>query len=133
MTGDGALYSPPAQAGRSSPPCCRPPSRGSSAVAHLPWNCFAQHIVDLLKVWEQNSFAIAMSQPTNSKLLVEKQGPVTPVIINRPEVRNAVDSETARAAAFAEFEAGPEADVAVLTGAGGPVCRGSGAPRPAGG
>lgn len=68
-----------------------------------------------------------MSQPTSSKLLVEKQGPVTTVIINRPEVRNAVDSETARAlaAAFADFDADPDALTAVLTGAGGYFCAGA--------
>lgn len=68
-----------------------------------------------------------MSQPTSSKLLVEKQGPVTTVIINRPEVRNAVDGETARAlaSAFAEFDADPDALAAVLTGAGGAFCAGA--------
>ena len=62
-----------------------------------------------------------------SKLLVEKQGPVTTVTINRPEVRNAVDSETARAlaGAFAEFEADRDACAAVLTGAGGTFCAGA--------
>lgn len=79
----------------------------------------------MLKVCEQTPFcAIAMSQPTSSKLLIEKQGPVTTVIINRPRSgvrRNAVDSETAQAlaAAFTEFEADPGACAAVLTGAGG--------------
>jgi enoyl-CoA hydratase len=60
------------------------------------------------------------------KVLVERQGPVTTVIINRPEVRNAVDPETAAAlaAAFREFEADPEASVAVLCGAGGCFCAG---------
>lgn len=50
-----------------------------------------------------------MNQPTASNLFVEKQGPGTSVIINRPEVRNALDGETAKAlaAAFAELEAGP--------------------------
>ncbi len=41
-----------------------------------------------------------------SKVIVEKQGAVTTVIINRPEARNAVDHETALLlrAAFAEFD-----------------------------
>lgn len=30
-----------------------------------------------------------------ARVLVEKNGPVTTVVINRPEVRNAVDPETA--------------------------------------
>jgi len=54
-------------------------------------------------------------------------GPVTVVTIDRPEVRNAVDSAAAEAlrAAFARFEADPEAAVAVLTGAGGHFCAGA--------
>jgi enoyl-CoA hydratase len=60
------------------------------------------------------------------KVLVEKQGPVTTVVINRPEVRNAVDRETAVAlrAAFAAFEADGESAVAVLTGASCGFCAG---------
>ncbi|MHB1584810.1 MAG: crotonase/enoyl-CoA hydratase family protein, partial [Acidimicrobiales bacterium] len=58
---------------------------------------------------------------------VTADGPVTVVTIDRPEVRNAVDSATAEAlrAAFARFEADPEASVAVLTGAGGHFCAGA--------
>lgn len=68
-----------------------------------------------------------MTHPPADKLLVERNGPVTTVIINRPEVRNAVDTETARAlaAAFAAFDADAEARVAVLTGAGGAFCAGA--------
>jgi len=58
---------------------------------------------------------------------VDRVGPVTVVTIDRPEVRNAVDGATARALAdaFREFDADPEADVAVLTGAGGQFCAGA--------
>jgi enoyl-CoA hydratase len=58
---------------------------------------------------------------------VEKQGPVTTVILNRPEVRNAVDGPTAAAlaAAFRAFDADPEAAVAVLCGAGSTFCAGA--------
>jgi enoyl-CoA hydratase len=58
---------------------------------------------------------------------VEKQGPVTTVILNRPEVRNAVDGPTAAelAAAFRAFDADPDAAVAVLCGAGGTFCAGA--------
>jgi enoyl-CoA hydratase len=61
-----------------------------------------------------------------SKVIVEKQGPVTTVIINRPERRNAVDHETALSlrAAFAEFEKDEASHVAVLTGAEGTFCAG---------
>jgi enoyl-CoA hydratase len=49
------------------------------------------------------------------------------VLLSRPERRNAVDGETAAALldAFAEFEASPEAYVAVLHGEGGVFCAGA--------
>ena len=58
---------------------------------------------------------------------VEHQDRVTTVIIDRPEVRNAVDRETAEAlaAAFRAFDADAGADVAVLWGAGGHFCAGA--------
>jgi len=56
-----------------------------------------------------------------------KNGPVTTVALNRPEVRNAVDRATAEALvdAFRAFEADAEASVAVLCGAGGTFCAGA--------
>lgn len=61
-----------------------------------------------------------------SKVIVEKQGAVTTVIINRPEARNAVDHETALLlrAAFSEFDKDDASHVAVFTGAGGYFCAG---------
>jgi len=58
---------------------------------------------------------------------VERNGPVTTVILDRPEVRNAVDRPTAEAllAAFEAFDADPDAHVAVLWGAGGTFCAGA--------
>jgi enoyl-CoA hydratase/carnithine racemase len=49
------------------------------------------------------------------------------VTIERPERRNAVDLKTARALfdTFRSFDADPNADVAVLTGAGGAFCAGA--------
>ena len=60
-------------------------------------------------------------------VLTQKKGPVTTIIINRPEVRNAVDGLTAEAlvAAFEAFDTDPEAKVAVFTGAGGNFCAGA--------
>jgi enoyl-CoA hydratase len=57
----------------------------------------------------------------------ERAGPVTIVTIDRPEVRNAVDSSAAEAlrAAFGAFDADGTASVAVLTGAGGTFCAGA--------
>ena len=59
-------------------------------------------------------------------IAVEKSGPVTTVVIDRPERRNAVDPATAQALrhAFAQFEGDPDAQVAVLTGSGGHFCAG---------
>jgi len=58
---------------------------------------------------------------------VEKSGKIYTVIINRPEVRNAIDYETSRqlADAFRAFEADEDACVAVLWGAHGTFCAGA--------
>jgi enoyl-CoA hydratase len=58
---------------------------------------------------------------------VEHEGRVSVVTIDRPEVRNAVDRATAAelAGAFRAFDADPDHDVAVLTGAGGTFCAGA--------
>jgi enoyl-CoA hydratase len=58
---------------------------------------------------------------------VQRDGPVTTVILDRPARRNAVDGPTALALAdaFREFDADPGASVAVLWGAGGTFCAGA--------
>ena len=58
---------------------------------------------------------------------VERSGPVTTVVLDRPEVRNAVDGPTALALAdaFRAFDADPEQAVAVLYGDGGTFCAGA--------
>src|SRR6202521_1140218 len=58
---------------------------------------------------------------------VEKKGPVTTVILDRPDVRNAVDRVAAQALAeaFRGFDADPEARAAVLWGSGGTFCSGA--------
>src|SRR5205807_3102497 len=62
-----------------------------------------------------------------AKILVEAKGPITTIVINRPQAKNALDNEAAHAlaAAFEAFEADPAAQVAVLTGAGGAFCAGA--------
>lgn len=58
---------------------------------------------------------------------ITRDGPVTVVAIDRPERRNAVDADTARALydAFRAFDADEDASVAVLTGTGGAFCAGA--------
>jgi enoyl-CoA hydratase len=58
---------------------------------------------------------------------VERSGPLTTVVLSRPEARNAVDGPTAAALAdaFRTFDADPEARVAVVWGEGGTFCSGA--------
>jgi enoyl-CoA hydratase len=60
------------------------------------------------------------------KIQVEKNGAVTTVIIDRPEVRNALDGDALHqlTTAMREFEADDGAKVAVLWGRGGAFCSG---------
>lgn len=58
---------------------------------------------------------------------VEKKGPVTTVILDRPEARNAVDRPTAEdlAEAFRQFDADEEARVSVFYGTNATFCAGA--------
>ena len=58
---------------------------------------------------------------------IERDGPVTTIVLDRRSVRNAVDRPTAQALAnaFLEFERESAARVAVLWGAGGTFCAGA--------
>ena len=62
-----------------------------------------------------------------SAVRIERSGPVTTVVLSRPERRNAVDGPTASALAdaFRTFDADHDASVAVLYGAGGTFCAGA--------
>jgi enoyl-CoA hydratase len=64
---------------------------------------------------------------TRTAVRVEREGPVSTVLLSRPERRNAVDGATAAALAdaFRAFEADPDAAVAVLHGEGGTFCAGA--------
>ncbi|RVW02969.1 crotonase/enoyl-CoA hydratase family protein [Rhodococcus xishaensis] len=57
----------------------------------------------------------------------ERSGPVTTIVLSRPEARNAVDGPTAAALvdAFRAFDADSSAAVAVLWGEGGTFCAGA--------
>lgn len=58
---------------------------------------------------------------------VERSGPVTTVVLDQPEARNAVDRPTAEALAeaFRAFDEDDSSSVAVLYGAGGTFCSGA--------
>jgi enoyl-CoA hydratase len=60
-------------------------------------------------------------------VLVQRSGPVTTVVLDRPEVANAVDRATAAelADAFRDFDADDDAHVGVLCGSGGAFCAGA--------
>lgn len=60
-------------------------------------------------------------------VLIERDGPVLVVTIDRPEARNAVDrpTATALASAFRQFDADESLAVAILTGADGTFCAGA--------
>ena len=62
-----------------------------------------------------------------STVRIERDGPVTTVVLERPASRNAVDRDTAAALAdaFRDFETDDAARVAVLWGAGGTFCSGA--------
>ncbi len=65
--------------------------------------------------------------PAVPAVRVERVGPVTTVVLHRPERRNAVDGPTADAlaAAFRDVEADDDARVVVLYGDGGTFCSGA--------
>jgi len=60
-------------------------------------------------------------------VLIERKYPIYTVIINNPEVKNAVDGPTAKALAdaFREFEKDEKAEVAILWGDNGTFCSGA--------
>ena len=70
-----------------------------------------------------------------NSIVIERNGKVWTVTLNRPNVRNAVDGETARllAQAFRAFDADGQACVAVLHGSGGHFCAGADLKAVAGG
>src|SRR6516225_11136050 len=65
--------------------------------------------------------------PETDAVLVERDGPVAIVSINRPHCRNAVDGATARKLydIFRAFDADDNASVAVFTGTHGHFCAGA--------
>ncbi len=70
---------------------------------------------------------IASEEEDTMSVGSEKDGPITLITLCRPEVRNAVDRETAEAlsSAFRDFDADSEARVAVFHGDHGTFCAGA--------
>jgi enoyl-CoA hydratase len=70
---------------------------------------------------------LAQAKEVIVSVYVEKNGPVTTVVLSRPEVRNAIDRDTAAALtdAFQAFDADETARVAVLYGDHGTFCAGA--------
>ena len=68
-----------------------------------------------------------MAEANSSSLIIERDGPVTIIAINRPERRNAVDGATAHLLydAFLAFDADASASVAVFAGIGETFCAGA--------
>lgn len=66
-------------------------------------------------------------QQKSASVELKRDGKVLTVTINRPQVRNAVDSATALelAEAFQSFDRDADLNVAILTGAGGTFCAGA--------
>jgi enoyl-CoA hydratase len=62
----------------------------------------------------------------SDEVIVERDGGVLTITLNRPQVRNAINAAVAQAvaAAIAELDASAELSAAVLTGAGGTFCAG---------
>src|SRR5258708_12376900 len=79
--------------------------------------------ITAIPTWMRSSRTAQRSGP---KVQVTADGRVMTVTITRPEVRNAVDPETASAlkAAFESFDQTDSLAVAVLTGVGGHFCAG---------
>src|SRR5581483_2604913 len=69
----------------------------------------------------------AVDTPPDQHLLVERDGPVLVVTMNRPERRNALSPSMMEglSAAWDEVNANPDIRVAILTGAGGCFCAGA--------
>jgi enoyl-CoA hydratase/carnithine racemase len=64
---------------------------------------------------------------SQAKILTKKNGPVTTIILNRPDVRNALDQESTDLLSkiFREFESDDSQRVAVVAGTGGAFCSGA--------
>jgi enoyl-CoA hydratase len=97
------------------------PARRGCGMAPVP------SVRELGPMGTQGTPPAAAAPTPPPSVAVTREGAVTVVAIDRPAVRNAVDSATAAALreAFAAFDADPDTSVAVLTGTGGTFCAGA--------
>lgn len=80
----------------------------------------------LIRQLSSNKGRYFASGPSSS-VRIEKNGPITTIVLSRPAVKNAVDRDTAveLANAFRSFESDRSAKVGVLWGEGGTFCSGA--------
>src|SRR4051794_380033 len=81
----------------------------------------------LARFWLDIGLGLLGCRVMDSVLLVEREGPVATLIMNRPKTRNALDQELLQALGVALREAAADASVrvVVLTGAGDAFCSGA--------
>jgi enoyl-CoA hydratase len=79
-----------------------------------------------LKKYRLGHHLSLMTRKSAMSVLIDRDGPITIITIDRPAKRNAVDPATADALrdAFAAFTEDDTANVAILTGSGGNFCAG---------
>uniref|UniRef100_A0A1Q3F3C6 Putative enoyl-coa hydratase n=1 Tax=Culex tarsalis TaxID=7177 RepID=A0A1Q3F3C6_CULTA len=94
------------------------PSLRASLRQAMPFRCQFRRLCSAVETTE--------AKPAEPVILVEKQGSVTMIGLNRPHVRNAISIETGRAltTAIEQFENDETASVGVLHGIGGSFCSG---------
>src|ERR1700712_4908708 len=112
------------EGGRRNPPMRREGWRTTLRQSALR----ADGVLQMRCVSSQSPTQEAPQSMANApKLLTRNDGPVAVITINRPEVRNALDNETAAALtkALRDFDRDQDLAVAVLTGADGHFCAGA--------
>ncbi|MEQ2284710.1 hypothetical protein AMECASPLE_024328 [Ameca splendens] len=102
---------------------------GQMSAAKYQGRIFSQHWSTTLKTMKPYSAATGgedAETAAGQTVVSERRGSVVTVAINRPEVRNAVNQETARRLLeeLQAFDNDPDLNVAVLHGKGGNFCAG---------
>src|SRR3982074_1823583 len=105
----------------------RPPPNPGGYGPFQPYACQAPNGWVTDELWITKLLSTTFCEERHMTVTTERAGAVTTVVLSRPEVRNAVDFETAQALAdaFRAFEADDPASVAVVAGGGGTGCGGA--------